>query len=83
MRDESGTIGATAALTSPRGDGAWRDLARWGWHALADWHAARTRERRDLRDLAHMTERELRDIGVSLGDIPAAADPHWLRDWPQ
>jgi uncharacterized protein YjiS (DUF1127 family) len=81
--DDSATIAATAALAAPRADAAWRDRARAAWHALVKWHAARTRERRDLRDLAHMTERELRDIGVSLGDIPAAANPHWSRDWPR
>lgn len=83
MRDDPATFAATAALAAPCSEPAWRDVARAAWRALAGWHAARTRERRDLRDLAHMTERELRDIGVSLGDIPAAADRHWSRDWPR
>jgi uncharacterized protein YjiS (DUF1127 family) len=72
-----------AVLQAARDDHGWRGTVRAAWGAFAAWRAARARERRDLRDLAHMTERELRDIGVSLGDIPAAADPHWSRDWPR
>lgn len=61
----------------------WLDAARSALRALAIWRSSRVRARRDLQDLAHMTERELRDIGVCLGDIPAAANPHWSRDWPR
>lgn len=83
MRNDSATMAAAGALRPPRSDRGWRDAARAAWRAVVAWRAGRVRERRDLTDLAHMTERELRDIGVSLGDIPAAADPHWSRDWPR
>jgi uncharacterized protein YjiS (DUF1127 family) len=83
MQDDSATMAATGALRAPQGTGHWREAAHAAWRAFVAWRATRRRERRDLSDLAHMTERELRDIGVSLGDIPAAADPHWSRDWPR
>jgi uncharacterized protein YjiS (DUF1127 family) len=83
MRDDCASIDPPGALPALPRDVTWRDAARAAWQALAARLEARARARRDLHDLTHMTERELRDIGVSLGDIPSAADPHWSRDWPR
>jgi uncharacterized protein YjiS (DUF1127 family) len=60
-----------------------RDMASALWRHVVAWRGAGRRARRDRNDLAHMTERELRDIGVCMGDLPAAADVHWTRDWPR
>lgn len=61
----------------------WREIVAANWRRVVAWRGARIRARRDLDDLASMTERELRDIGVCLGDLPAAADACWTRNGPR
>ena len=82
MRDDN-FAAAPVVRAAASDDPTLRDLASALWRRLVAWRGAVRRARRDRDDLAHMTERELRDIGVCMGDMPAAADPHWSRDWPR
>ncbi|HEY7902053.1 MAG TPA: DUF1127 domain-containing protein [Casimicrobiaceae bacterium] len=82
MRDDT-FVDAPVVRAAGIDDPALRDLATALWRRFVDWRAAARRSRRDRDDLAQMTERELRDIGVCMGDMPAAADVHWMRDWPR
>jgi uncharacterized protein YjiS (DUF1127 family) len=45
------------------------------------WLAQRRHSTRDYCELAGMSERELRDIGVSRANLRAIADEAWVRDW--
>jgi len=58
------------------------DTLRAAAERLDAWLAARKRAADDLDALAAMSERELRDIGVSRASIDAVANLEWMRDLP-
>jgi uncharacterized protein YjiS (DUF1127 family) len=47
---------------------------------LDAWLAHRQRAARDAADLAQMSDRELRDIGLARGFLDAVADERWTRE---
>lgn len=51
--------------------------------ALDAWLARRRRASEDRDALASMSERELRDIGVSRGSTDEIAAGDWTRHWPR
>jgi len=50
-------------------------------HAEA-WHQRTRRAAADREALAHMSDRELIDIGIPRGSVHAVAERAWLRDYP-
>ena len=47
---------------------------------LDAWLARRKRAAQDYADLAQMSDRELRDIGLARGFLDAVADERWMRE---
>jgi uncharacterized protein YjiS (DUF1127 family) len=55
-------------------------LALRAWAiAFERWRVSRQRKAQARQDLANMGERELRDIGLSPGDVSTAAEKSWSR----
>ena len=55
-------------------------LALRAWAAAFErWRVTRQRAAQARQDLANMGERELRDIGLSPSDVPAAVERSWPR----
>jgi len=50
-----------------------------GWRALLDWSRRSADRARQRRRLAEMTDRELKDIGLSRADAEGEAAKTWLR----
>ncbi|MEO8486540.1 MAG: hypothetical protein ABI585_09410 [Betaproteobacteria bacterium] len=79
---------APGALTAPTDTlariavflGALACSAQIRWHRLDAWLDARRRVAQDRLDLAGMSERELRDIGVYRASVDAIAAGDWSRD---
>jgi uncharacterized protein YjiS (DUF1127 family) len=49
------------------------------WRALLAWSRTRADRARQRRRLSEMSERELRDIGISRSDAAAEAEKTWLK----
>ena len=82
------THSCPSALTAPtdtlaRFAHAWValvDAAKARWHALDARIAAYKRAARDHCDLAAMSDRELKDIGIDRASIAAVASRDWTRE---
>ena len=72
-------------ITVPRWTAFLRD-ARRTLRALLQylraWHQGRRRAAADREALENMSDRELVDIGIPRGSVPAVAERAWLRDCP-
>ena len=69
-------LGRTAGVL--RGLAAWLVAAAWRLEARL---AARQKAREDAIDLALMSERELRDIGLHEAGLPRTVDTWWELDY--
>ncbi len=70
------------ARPATAGPAAWSAIATALVQQLVAWRAHRRHAARDHADLSSMSERELRDIGLSASDVPHVASGHWDRDCP-
>jgi uncharacterized protein YjiS (DUF1127 family) len=59
---------------------AFAHAAKLRWNALDARMAAHKRAARDHCDLAEMSDRELKDIGIDRASISAVASRDWTRD---